>query len=115
MIADFFKTIVSPVSNYFQVKEEARKKIKLSQIKRIKNSEDALAEWELIQAENGRYSWKDEYWTIILSMPLVGAFIPKVVPYIEKGFSVIASMPLFYQYWVGVAILSSFGIRAIKR
>ncbi|MAF35846.1 hypothetical protein CL622_01865 [archaeon] len=106
---------IEAVSNVFAKKEERRKAVKLSQIDRLKNAEDSLAEWELIQAENGRYSWKDEYWTIVLSLPLIGAFIPPVVPFIVAGFEAIQKMPQFYQYWVGVAILTSFGVRLAKK
>ena len=115
MILDFFKSVVSPVASVFEKREERKRQVKLSQIERVKSADDALAEWELIQAENGRYSWKDEYWTIILSLPLIGAFIPPFVPFIIAGFEAINQMPQFYQYWVGVAILTSFGVRLAKK
>ena len=74
-----------------------------------------IAEWEAIQAEAGKYSWKDEFWTIILAIPLVLCFIPSMVPIVNAGFAALQEMPEFYQYWLGVAILTSFGIKFTKR
>ncbi|PHS02464.1 MAG: hypothetical protein COA78_21320 [Blastopirellula sp.] len=107
--------LASPVVNFFTKRSENKTNIKLKQIDRLKNSDDSLAEWESIQAENGRYSWKDEFWTIILAIPLVLCFFPDYVSYIEDGFVVLKSMPTFYQYWLGVAILTSFGIKFTKK
>lgn len=110
-----FTSIIEPVANFFTKRHEGKTQVKLKHIERIKNSDDSLAEWETIQAENGRFSWKDEFWTVILAMPLVLCFVPEYVPYIREGFAVLEEMPGFYQYWLGVAILTSFGIRFTKR
>jgi hypothetical protein len=108
-------SLISPITNIFSKREERKKETTLKQIDRLKNSDNALAEWESIQAENGRYSWKDEFWTIVLAIPLVMCFIPSLVPYVQAGFVVLKTMPPFYQAWLGVAILSSFGIKWAKR
>lgn len=112
---DFFGNLIKPVTNTVTKIHENKTKIKERNIERIMSAEDKVAEWEMIQAESGRTSWKDEYWTIVLSLPLVGAFFPTLVPYIEEGFRVIQSMPEFYQWWVGVSVLTSFGIKVMKK
>ncbi len=114
-IASFFVGLIEPVTNLFAKRNENKAKVKLKQIDRLTKSDDKLAEWENIQAENGRYSWKDEYWTILLSIPVVLCFIPEYVEYVEVGFEVLKTMPDFYQYWLAVAILTSFGVRFSKR
>jgi hypothetical protein len=111
---NIFATLVSPITNFFTKRSENKTNIKLKQIDRLKNADDATSEWELIQAENGKHSWKDEFWTLILAIPLVLCFIPDYVHYIEDGFAVLQTMPEFYQYWLGVAILTSFGVRIFK-
>lgn len=111
----FLKVLAGPIVGLFTKREERKKETKLKQIDRLKNADDSLAEWESIQAENGRYSWKDEFWTIVLAIPLIMCFIPAMVPYVREGFKVLAEMPLFYQSWLGVAVLSSFGIKWAKR
>jgi hypothetical protein len=63
--------LVSPVTNYFTKRSADKTNVKLKQIDRLKSSDDSLAEWETIQAENSAHSLKDEFWTLILSIPLV--------------------------------------------
>lgn len=108
-------TIFSPVVDFFTTKDNNKTEVAKRNIDRIINAEDKVAEWENIQAEAGKFSWKDEYWTVILSIPLVGAFIPPLVPYIQQGFEVIMGMPDFYQIWVSVAVLASFGVKMIRK
>jgi len=112
-IISFFTGLISPVTKTITKINTNKTEIKKLNIDRIMNAEDKLAERESIQAEGS--GWRDEWFSIILSIPLVGAFIPPFVPIILNGFEALAKMPEYYQYWVAVAILSSFGIRAIKR
>ena len=69
--------------------------------------------WETVQAEASSSSWKDEWFTIILSVPLVMCFIPSLVPYVKEGFAVLESMPDFYKGFLGAAIAASFGIKTL--
>lgn len=114
-LKDIVLGLVSPVTNYMGKRSDNKKAIAEQQIQRVMNAEDKAAEWENIQAEAGKHSWKDEYWTIILSVPAVMVFFPEYVDDIQAGFEVLANMPEFYQYWLGVAILTSFGLRIAKR
>jgi hypothetical protein len=68
-------------------------------------------DWNKSMARGSMTSWKDEYWTIILSIPLIGCFIPKVAPHILKGFEVLQTTPNWYKAAVGLAIAASFGYR----
>ena len=36
----------------------------------------SVADWERVMAENSKSSWKDEFFVIVLSIPLILAFIP---------------------------------------
>ncbi len=69
--------------------------------------------WETVQAEASSSSWKDEWFTIILSVPLIMCFIPSLVPYVKEGFIVLESMPDFYKGFLGAAIAASFGIKTL--
>ena len=106
--------VVDGVVSIFKSKEERKKAKTQGKIDRIQKSDDAVAEWEKIQAEAGAHSWKDEYWTIILSIPVIMCFVPEWVQYAEAGFTALEKMPEYYRYWLGVAILTSFGIRIAK-
>lgn len=68
-------------------------------------------EWNKAMARGSMTSWKDEYWTIILSIPMIGCFIPKVAPYIMEGFKVLSTTPDWYKAAIGLAIAASFGYR----
>jgi len=70
--------------------------------------------WENSMADASRTSWKDEFWTIVLSIPLILAFIPGAIPYLEDGFNVLALMPQWYGIAVGAAISAAFGRNVIQ-
>lgn len=72
------------------------------------------AAWEIEAAQQARTSWKDEYWTVFLSIPLILMFIPVMQPYVERGFQALADVPLWYQASVMAAISFAFGIRALN-
>lgn len=115
MIWEFFKSLISPVTKVVGKVSDNKREVAVKNIDRIVKADDKLAEWESIQAENSRGSWKDEFWTLVLSIPLVFAFYPDAVPIIKAGFEVIKEMPVFYQYWLGIAVTSSFGIKILKK
>lgn len=69
--------------------------------------------WEALQAQGSQTSWKDEWFVVILSIPMIGAFIPDLVPYIQQGFQVLDTMPEYYKAFLGAAIAASFGIKTL--
>lgn len=82
-----------------------------ARIEKIKTGQSADIAWE--QTSLGNNSWKDEYWTIVLSIPMILCFVPGLVTYIEQGFNVLQETPEWYRYSVGVAIGSAFGVRQV--
>ena len=75
----------------------------------------AEVDWENIWAEQAAKSWKDEYWTIYLSIPVGMAFIPGLQEHALKGFDVIAQMPDWYMAALTGAIGAAFGLRALTK
>ena len=57
---------------------EAKAKILLSE-------KTSVADWERIMAENSKTSWKDEFFVIVLSIPLILAFIPGAEGIVDRG------------------------------
>jgi len=49
-------------------------------------------------ANDMRYSLKDEFLVLLISVPIVMCFIPGLAPYVTKGFEVLKSTPEWYQY-----------------
>lgn len=73
----------------------------------------AAESWDALQAEGSKSSWKDEWFVFVLSIPMIGAFIPELVPYIQDGFAVLDTMPDYYKGFLGAAIAASFGIKSL--
>ena len=97
---------------------ELENKIKLAQAKTeaqitlMANQQAADVAWENLSIQNN--GWRDEFFTIVLSIPLVMCFIPGGAEYVRQGFDALnASTPDWYQWAVLVAIASSFGYKKI--
>ena len=86
---------------------EAKAKIMLSK-------ETSIADWERIMAEGSKSSWKDEWFVIILSIPLILCWIPGAEGWVDRGFEQLNKAPDWYFYSLGIAISASFGIRGAQ-
>jgi hypothetical protein len=74
------------------------------------------ADWEKIMAQGSQNSYKDEWLTILFSVPLVLAFCGdwgRVI--VANGFESLQTMPEWYQYTLGVIVAASFGIRSATK
>ena len=71
--------------------------------------------WDKIMAEGSRQSLKDEWLTILFSVPLILAFIPGAEGIVESGFKQLEMMPTWYQYSLGVIVAASFGVRSATK
>ncbi len=69
--------------------------------------------WEEIMAQASSTSWKDEWLTLLFSIPMILAFIPAAVPWVREGFGVLATMPDWYMYTLSVIVAASFGVRGV--
>ena len=108
-IADIGKTFLNNRAEEKQAKHQAKMSV-------IQND----ANWEAKMADASSHSWKDEFWTIILAIPIfmVGWAIAtddmSVVTRVEASFKALSELPEWYQYLLFIAISSSFGIRGAK-
>jgi hypothetical protein len=75
-------------------------------------SSKSAADWEAYMAKNSGNSWKDEWLTVLFSIPLVMCFIPSLVPYVRDGFDALSMMPEWYQYTLSIIVAASFGVRS---
>lgn len=85
---------------------KAKQEVKLKAMQQEEN-------WEKIMAEGSQTSWKDEWFTVVLSIPMICAFIPSLVPYISEGFRVLDTMPEYYKGFLAAAIAASFGLKGL--
>jgi hypothetical protein len=93
---------------------KAKQAAKLEQIK-------SGADWEAKMAAASGASWKDEFWTVVLAVPvfMVGYAIAmndtSVIERVELGFEALNSLPEWYQYLLFLAVSASFGIRGVDK
>lgn len=72
-------------------------------------------------ADQVAHSWKDEWFTILLSMPIVSIIYgvvmndAEVIDRVGLAFTQLNSLPEWYQYLLFVAVFASFGIRGADK
>jgi|TARA_R110000737_G_scaffold57996_2_gene83758 hypothetical protein len=75
---------------------------------------DGELEWNHTMAEASKGSLKDEWLTLLVSIPLVLAFTGHTEA-VERGFQSLEAMPSFYQTAVGVVFAASFGVQQLTK
>lgn len=119
-LADVAKGLVSPFTNWidaWQARKTARVEGEIAvhnaqvnaKIRRLETGQAADIKWEELSIHNS--SWKDEFWTLVLAIPMVMCFFPDYVIYIHNGFGALAKTPAWYQTLLWVAVGSAFGVR----
>lgn len=74
------------------------------------------ADWERLMAQGSQQSWKDEWLTILFSIPLILSFCGQWGRAVtEQGFAALDAMPDWYQYTLGVIVAASFGVRSATK
>ena len=101
--------ITSLVGGYFERKAEEKKAVHEAKMVAIQQD----ANWENIHANNAAKSWKDEWFTILFSIPCILAFFPSMVPVVMNGFAALDAMPEWYKGFLGAAVAASFGLRGL--
>ena len=92
--------------------EVAKKKAEAVVYQRKANAE---IDWDLEAIKGSQTSWKDEWLTILFSIPLILAFIPGMEDLVRNGFQQLEQMPEWYQYSLGVIVAASFGVRSATK
>ena len=98
-------------------KAQAKTKVAKAEAEAIVMQKKATGEidWDLEMAKGSQHSWKDEWLTILFSIPLILAFIPGMEEVVANGFAQLEKMPQWYQYSVGVIVAASFGVRSATK
>jgi len=122
MFFDIFKSILAPVTSFISGWQQ-RKTAKLegdlkiadakvtAQIDRIQTAQAADIAWENTSINNS--GWKDEWFTVILSIPAILCFVPGLADYVKLGFGALSTTPDWYQWCFMIAVASSFGYKKI--
>lgn len=116
--------LTGPVADYLKARAEIKsreriRKLELEEAIHQRKKElisqglAADATWELEQIRNS--NWKDEYILVILSIPLIGCFIPFTSGYILAGFLVLNETPDWYRWLLVMIFAAVYGIRIWRR
>ena len=100
-----------------QTKANAQTKVAKAQAEAVVMQKKATGEidWDLEMARGSSNSWKDEWLTILFSIPLILAFVPGMEDVVANGFARLNEMPEWYQYSLGVIVAASFGVRSATK
>lgn len=109
---------VDGIKGFVETKK-LKKEQKLAKIKAetsiIEKQISGEMDWDIEGIKNTKGSWKDEYLTILFSIPLLLCFLPFTVEYVERGFEALAKTPDWYKYTLGVIVSASFGIKGATK
>jgi hypothetical protein len=113
--------LIGPVSglikDWFLARREKSQAKHVAQMEVISNT----ALWESKMAAATDRSWKDEWFTILLSTPIVAIIYgvvmnnTDVIHRVGLAFQQLDSLPEWYQYLLFVAVFASFGIRGADK
>lgn len=102
---------------FLKGKADEKKAIQQRKISAIQND----ADWEAKMASATEKSWKDEWFSILLSLPLVGVAYsvvvndPEIINRVNEGFAALNQLPEWYQYLLFIAVSASFGLKSADK
>ena len=109
-VVDLAKGFIKGKVDEAKIKQEVK-------LERLKND----ADWEARMADASAHSWKDEWFTILLSLPIVfvgyGVAVDDmdVIERVHRAFEVLAGLPEWFQFLLYTAVLASFGIKGVDK
>jgi hypothetical protein len=109
--------ITDMVGSYMNNKAEEKQAKHQAKMTAIEND----ADWEAKMADASSSSWKDEWFTILLSLPLllIGYAVTvddiMIIERVKAGFQALEELPEFYQYLLFIAVSASFGIKGADK
>lgn len=105
------------VEGYFETKK-AKAKQKLVKIEAetaiMKKQISGEIDWDIQAQKNAESSWKDEWLTIIFTIPLIMLMLGQEER-VNAFFAALENAPDFYQYLLGVIVAASFGFRGASK
>jgi len=102
---------------FLKGKADEKKAIQQRKINAIQND----ADWESKMASATEKSWKDEWFSILLSLPLLGVAYsvvmndPTIIDRVNEGFAALNQLPEWYQYLLFIAVSASFGLKSADK
>ncbi len=118
----FLGPVANLASSWLQGKADANAanaKLKLTEAeakaKILLSKETSTADWERIMAQGTQNSWKDEFITIVVMIPVILCFVPGLEDVVKNGFDRLAQLPEWYTWLVFTVCSAAIGIRGGKQ
>ena len=108
---------VDLAKDFIKGKADEKKAIQERKIATIQND----ADWEAKMASGAEKSWKDEWFSVLLSLPLIGVAYsvivddPQIISRVNEGFAALSQLPEWYQYLLFIAVSASFGLKSADK
>jgi hypothetical protein len=125
MLWNLVPTVLKGVVDVVKTKTETKKLMAQAEQTHIRKMAEGEIAYAIETQKNMQNSWRDEWFTVILSIPLLivfGAIFFGKYEWIDKlkeGFQTLDSLPDWYIWALMAAIASSFGLKvtdlAIKK
>tara|TARA_R100000951_G_scaffold43547_1_gene36768 strand:- start:19480 stop:19833 length:354 start_codon:yes stop_codon:yes gene_type:complete len=95
---------------------DGKTQIKLTEAEIKKKQLTGEIDWDLAAIQATQNSWKDEWITLLFSIPLILAFCGDWGnDIVQRGFSALETMPVWYQYSLGGIVSASIGMRSVSK
>ena len=95
---------------------DSKTQIKLTEAEIKKKQLTGESDWDLAAIQSTQNSWKDEWITLLFSIPLILAFCGDWGnSIVQAGFAALETMPTWYQYSLGGIVSASIGIRSVSK
>lgn len=114
------KLLIGPITDlagsFLKNKAEEKQAKHEAKINVIKND----ADWEAKMADASKDSWKDEFWTLVLALPIflicwgIAVDDITVLNNVKKAFVVLESLPEWYQGLLVLAVTAAFGRKGLQ-
>lgn len=114
VIGTILEAIGSVAKSWLEVRKvKAEGQIAIAQAKGQAEiqKEQMQSQMDLASIDDMKYSWKDEYLILLLSIPVGLCFIPGLEVYALRGFQILDQCPDWYKWALTGAIAASFGLR----
>lgn len=99
---------------WLQGKVEKSKAQTEAEITVIKKRAESEAQWEELMAKGSLSSWKDEWFTVLISIPFILTFTPWTREFAVDGFNALSEhVPDEYWYLLGIAYAAAFGVKHV--
>ena len=108
--------IISSLSGLATSVIDGKTQLKLTEAEVRKRQLTGELDWDIAAIKGTDNSWKDEWITLLFSIPLILAFCGDWGnAIVAKGFTALEVMPQWYQIALGGIVSASIGMRSVSK